>query len=391
MIYLILTGILLFYALYMFINIIAGMFYSSPVYEHIDTDHSFLLFYPAYKPTEQVVDNLNIMKAEIADVNAKLYVLSQDATSEINEQIEDIADYFDAASFSSGEGNAYHKALQFAAGRISKISTGQQRIKSVMIMDPDNVTDQASIKRLLQGRVEGADVVLSRRKATNNSADESLFDGISERINDYMMRRSKQVFGLIPELSGSGMLMDRQLFEQAVMKLDRKAPGMDKQLLINMMSLKQDLKVLFDEGAVIYDEKTEEANAFNRQRMRWFGNQYYNARVFGWALIRSLNPSRMDYAIALCRPPRSVHIVFSMILAPFDLMMFLNGWVSAPLIALSAAALGLSLSAFFINEGIGGRVLRQIFSLSKISIQNGITAFKSLKPGNTGTFIHTRS
>jgi hypothetical protein len=391
MIYLILTGILLFYAAYMFLNIGAALFYKKPASTKTDNKHSFLLFYPAYKPDESLIQNIRHMKAELAEFNAKIYVLSQEAPPEINAELQSLADYFDDRSFRSAEGNAYHRALQFAVGRISQFSTGQEKIESILLMDPDNYTHASSISRLIQGRISGADVVLSRRKAAGSKQASGLFDGMSERINDYMMRRSKQVLGLTPELSGSGMMMQRQLFEQAVHKLDRKAPGMDKQLLINMMFIKDDLNILFDEEALIFDEKTEDNAAFNRQRQRWFGNQYYNARVFGWSLITSGKLSMIDYALALYRPPRSIQIVLSVLLSPFDVLLYLNGWIPFPLVAISALILMLSLTLFFISDKKGRQVISQFLSLSQLSLMNGYTAFKSLMPGNSGTFIHTRN
>ncbi len=390
MIYLIITTVFFFYALYLLLNMAAALFYTKPKLPHRGTEHCFLLFYPAYRPDKKFVQNLERMQEELQGLNAKLYVLSQEADESINQELKQIADYFDAATFSNGEGNAYHKALQFAVGQISRFSTRQQKIRSVLLMDPDNYTDRKSIERLLSAREEGADVVLSRRISISEEGQSSLFDGLSERINDYMMRRSKMVLGLLPELSGSGMMMDRKLFEQAVMKLDRKAPGMDKQLLINMMFSKQDLNIVFDEGALVYDEKTEDSDAFNRQRQRWFGNQYYNASVSGRQLFWSMRASMIDYAVALWRPPRSVQVLVSLLFAPIDLLLYLKGWIPAPLIAASALALIVALSVFLLNEGKWAHAFKKSLSMASISFLNAFSAFRSLLPGNSGRFIHTR-
>lgn len=169
-------------------------------------------------------------------------------------------------------------------------------------MDPDNYMSISSLKRLIEFRISGVDVAISRRKSYSKDTSTSLFDGMSERLNDYMFRRSKSMLGFHPELSGSGMLMDTNLFTQAVIKLDRKSPGMDKQLLIRMMLEKSDLKISYDEDAIVLDEKTEDSEAFNRQRMRWFGNQYYCAYTFGRKLLLSRKLSFVDYGISLWRP-----------------------------------------------------------------------------------------
>lgn len=376
----------------MFGTIIASLFYKAPSYNALNKEkHSILIFYPAYKADLNLVRNISHMRNQIGNLDAKIYVLSQDSGTIIDEKLKSVSDYFDSKSFSSLKGNSYHHALEFAVNQISKYSSVREsKFDSVLIMDPDNTMESASIKRLIQGRLNGTDVALSKRASISQDESISLFDGLSERINDYMLRRAKQVLGLIPELSGSGMLLDTELFTKAVLKLDKKAPGMDKQLLINMMFGCENLNIIFDEKAIVYDEKTTDSASFNRQRLRWFGNQYYNAKKSGIKLLTSGKLSLIDYAVVLCRPPRSFQLVASIALAPIDLVLVYFSLIPLPFLTVSAVFLSLSLVIFLQKEGLLSQIVKMILPIVKTSMVNGFTVLKSLKSDTEGSFIHTR-
>ncbi len=392
MLYTILTSILLFYAIYTLALVLFALIYKPPFYTRESSkDYSLLIFYPAYKADKKLIENLNYMRSQVSMINAKFYVLSQDSDLEIDQELESFSDYFDSKSFSHLKGNSYHHALEFAVKQIELISKDNGiNFDSILIMDPDNTMNSFSIRKLIQGRIHGSDVVLSKRASISQNDSISLFDGLSERLNDYMLRRSKHVLGLTPELSGSGMMVETELFTKAVLKLDKKAPGMDKQLLINMMFDRENLNITFDEEAIVYDEKTTDPNSFNRQRLRWFGNQYYNAKKFTIQLLSSGRLSLIDYAIVLCRPPRSFQMVGSFILIPIDLLLFYFNLIQFPLLTTSAVFLGLSLIIFLNKEGLLSQLLKLIFPMIKTSMINGLTVLKSLKSDNEGSFIHTR-
>ena len=392
MIYLIVSSIFLFYSVYMLFTITAALFYKAPVYKNQGIPkHSVLIFYPAYKPGKNLVENIRKVRKEVAGFDAKIYVLSQDGDEAVNAELRKKADYLDIKSFSNFEGNAYHHALEYAVNRIGEFAKESGRIfDSVLIMDPDNKIESSSFARLLKGREGGAQVVLSRRKSSNQKSSTSIFDGVSERINDHMLRRAKNVLKLTPELAGSGMMMETGLFTRAVLGLDKKAPGMDKQLLVNMMFECENLNILFDDEAIILDEKTENDASFNRQRLRWFGNQYYNAKKFGWKLLKSGKPGMIDYAIALWRLPRSFQVLLSGLLLPIDLLLFWSGVVAFPVFTLSSVFTGLSLLIFLNEEDLLKPVISNIIPLLKTSLVNGWLVLKSQSSSIKGTFIHTR-
>lgn len=390
MIYIVIGGIILFYSLYMFLGIVFGMFYKNPNHETSSakiTNHKLLVFYPAYRPDEQFIRTLIQQKKSLRNLNASVYVLAQQAEPAINKKIIELADFVDSRSFSELNGNSYHHALEYAVGRMEEFGEWD----SILLLDPDNLIDEQSIKRLIAGRISGNHVSLSRRKSYQQEGATSMFDGISERLNDYMFRRAKQVLGFVPELSGSGMMMELPIFSDAVKLLDKKAPGMDKQLLIHMMLGNKDLRISFDDEAIVLDEKTNAEDQFGRQRLRWFGNQYYNAKKFGLKLLGSSNLAHIDYGITLWRPPRSFQVVGITLLLPIDLLAYWFGWTELPFIALSAILSNAAIFLFLWKEGVLGQVVLSIFPILKTALKNGWLAFQSVNKKNQGVFIHTRT
>lgn len=389
-----LIGIIsLFYALYLSFSIVAALVYRSPKLDSLSPEHSFIVLYPVYKAEQELIANIKYMHDQLSGLNYKIFVLSQDSDPMIDIELEKTADIFHKKSFRDHGGNPYHHALKYASGIIIEESSDIN--SSVLLLDPDNRMDRRSVLRLLAIRKNGADVSLSKRVSANQENAISLFDGISERINDYMFRRAKNVLHLTPELSGSGMMMDSALFTEAVSRFDGIAPGMDKQLLINMMSVRESLNVIFDEQSVVVDEKTSDEESFNRQRLRWFGNQYFNARKFGFSLIkegiRNKRIEMIDYAILLWRPPRSFQAVLNVCMIPADLVLIGYDMISVPYFSLAAALMIFSLGLFLKKEGLLGQVIPRLFPVIKTAGRNAVTVIKSQSRSVKGTFIHTRS
>jgi cellulose synthase/poly-beta-1,6-N-acetylglucosamine synthase-like glycosyltransferase len=371
----------------MLLTVGIGLFYKAPHLKLSNNDHSVLVFFPMYKPTRMAVLNLRKQKAELETKGYKLFVLSQEGSISIDNELSDVADYFRSKKFSHLKGNSYHHALQFA---VNEIQFFDGKIDSILLMDSDNYMSINSLNRLVESRIKGSSVAISRRLSYSNNNSTSLFDDMSERLNDYMFRRSKSMLGFYPELSGSGMLMDTNLFKNAVNKLDRISPGMDKQLLIRMMFEENDLRISYNEKAIILDEKTEDSKLFKRQRKRWFGNQYYCAYKFGWKLLSSRKSSLVDYGISLCRPPRSLQIVGTVFLVPLDLFAYSLNLINAPIISFSALGCFVAIGLFLLNEGMFKKVISNIIPLVWTSLKNGYIAVDG-SLNSTGTFIHTRN
>jgi cellulose synthase/poly-beta-1,6-N-acetylglucosamine synthase-like glycosyltransferase len=397
MFYYLFASFLLFYACYFAITILAGfLFKNQRSKEQMDGVKPYVILIPAFRPNQNLERVLRSLKCATQHQNVKIYVLLQESSMAIESMVRRYAHWVDHKSFSSLEGNPYHHALNYAVRRIDSycFSTGFQA-DSVLLLDQDNTIDESSLNVLQYQRNIGADVVQARRKAAFIGNATSTADALSERINDFQLRRGKQTLGLLPEISGSGILFERSLFSHAVANLDKRAPGMDKNLLIQMLMLKPDLNLIYTEEAVIEDEKTDDKAAYSRQRTRWFANQYFNAIYYAHRLlahtIRHRSLKGVDYLITLLRPPRSVQLALINVLAPFEIYLWSQGGLPSLMLTSSALFMDLSLITLMLSEGVGFSFLSSPASLIYTLKFNLASFLQSLNPRLLGTFIHTRN
>lgn len=391
------SALIVFYSAYFAFTLVSGFFFRAGRTGSLSLQAKpYVILIPAFRPTKQLEAVLSRLRKEVDPEKVRIYVLLQDSEMAMESMARSYANWVDHKSFQSLKGNPYHHALNFAVSRINSYcaSTGFAA-ESVLLLDPDNSIDQRSLSILNHYRNIGADVVQSRRIAISKGMGISTADALSERINDYQLRRGKQVLGLLPEISGSGIMFERSLFERAVQNLDKRAPGMDKNLLIQMLMLKADLNLIYTEEAVVSDEKTEKKDAYGRQRTRWFANQYFNAFFYAVKLVlHSLkhgNLKGLDYLLTLLRPPRSIQLALVNVVAPLELIMWLSGLLPLPAMLISAVFMNVPLLLMLLkehNERPLAAVVVNLFSALRLNL---ISFLRSLNPKLLGTFIHTRN
>ena len=115
------------------------------------------------------------------------------------------------------------------------------------------------------------------RKPLDTTQGIQIFDAISERYNDLMLRKGKLKLGGVLEISGSAAVIDSKLFKYAINQMDDQAPGYDKNFMVNLLTGPVRLKSTFNDQMIVREEKTAEVENYEAQRLRWFGEQYYNA------------------------------------------------------------------------------------------------------------------
>lgn len=133
----------------------------------------------------------------------------------------------------------------------------------------------------------------------------AVLDAISEELNNSIFRKGHRAMGLSSALIGSGMAFDYALFK-ARMKDIKAIGGFDKELELTL--LRDDYQIEYLNDALIYDEKVQKVEVFEKQRKRWLSAQFiYFGRFFipGLrALITSGNIDFFDKVYQMISPPR---------------------------------------------------------------------------------------
>jgi hypothetical protein len=394
-----LSAYLLFYSLYWLILTLFGLPHFQPKSGvKNQSNPELLLVLPAYKPGNIFYRVLDSISAAIKGRNIKVLVLFQECDDQELIAYAKASNFFvQEKSFANEEGNTYQHALKYITQQITRgRNRNICRPEFVMLVDKDNLLSLDFFSSIPQGIYDRFDIIQGKRKAIQSTGAIALFDTISELLNDMMFRRAKVRIGGMIEISGSGALIETDLFIQTINKLDPQAPGFDKNFMANLLTSKRDIRSIFWPESVLLEEKTSDINSYNPQRVRWFGEQYYNAiynaKPLLAAALRYKRFAALDYWITLCRPPRSIQVMIAPFLAIAELAWFAysNEWYfTIPLFTLSFVVLAISVLIFLSSEKLVSRAVMNSLSLPLLAWRNLLNAAKSIRKENQGKFIHT--
>ncbi|GAA4841164.1 glycosyltransferase [Algivirga pacifica] len=384
----------LFYSIYTSFHLLNGSKRVSREKKGKNIDISYqewVVFLPAYKPGKVFLEVLEAIQNAAFPGKLHIYVLLQEASEEIASKIKAYDGvYVEEKSFKEVIGNPYHEVLRYMCRQTKdRISKGELQPTHVVLLDKDNIV-ASDFFEVMASNIQDYDIVQGRRAPLKVETAGQAYDALAEALNDAMFRMSRMKIGASPEFSGSGLVFDFASFDYATTHLDPKAPGMDKNLLIQLLLRDQPPLIGYIPEAVIYEEKTEKLEALQSQRVRWFGNQYYNALYYWKKLFSKGKLDTIDYAIALFRPPRSVHWLLLLLGTGLELICWMFFGSFFPLFSVSLLATGLGITKFVLSEKKRGKWFRQIMKkVPSIALNNLLSVWKGIQKKSQGKFIHT--
>ena len=162
-----------------------------------------------------------------------------------------------------------------------------------VILDADNLMAGDFLSKINDGFNQGFRVIQGHRVAKNTDTSFAILDAASEEINNHIFRKGHRVLGLSSALIGSGMAFEYLFFKN--MMADIKAiGGFDKELELKLLRDRQTIGYL--EDALVYDEKTQKADNFQRQRKRWLSAQFiYFSNYLGSGLKHLFLKGNIDF------------------------------------------------------------------------------------------------
>ncbi len=392
------AGYFLFYSFFLL-----GLILTSTIERKRHTDYineqnpEVLIILPAYKPGAVFMNVLNAVEQVSKARDIQVYVLLQNAEYKYKEYADAKGFFVEEQTFDHLGGNSYQHALRHVSKVIQReIKLGRWNPEFVMIVDKDNLLSADFFNNIPERIYEGFDVIQGRRSPLGTQSAIAFFDNLSERLNDRMLRSAKETMGSMIEISGSGALIETDLYINAIHKLDINAPGFDKNFMIQLLTSERDVRTTFWTASELKEEKTAELDVHNPQRVRWFGEQYYNALFHGRALFSAFRKHKrfgaLDYLLTLWRPPRSVQFIFVPLLGVAEAVWFFisGSWpLQFPLFILAALVLAVAAVVFLLKEGILLQALKHSTKLPALAFHNFFNALRSIRKENRGTFIHT--
>ena len=367
-------------ALYSFILSFSGLFYKSKQAPEASQKRMMAVLIPAYKEDQVIVGVAeNALRQQYPADKYDVVVIADSLKPMTLEKLRQLPIKVVEVSFEkSTKVKALNKAMQLIGDNYD----------CAVILDADNFMEKEFLSKMNDLFALGYRAIQGKRDPKNENTSMALLDGLSETINNFIYRQGTVALGMSASLNGSGMAFDYRMYKEIMACMDS-IGGFDRELELKL--IEQNTKVYFAKHAIVYDEKVENTEVFERQRKRWISSQFFYLKKYfipGCASVLKGNFSFFNSAVLRnIQLPRLLNLG---LLTFITLLSFiLRSYVAFnPLIWLAL----LSLSIMAMVLGIPGKfysvkLLKSILLIPTIFFKMLMLMFK-LKGANK-TFIHT--
>jgi len=253
-----------------------------------------------------------------------------------------------------------------------------------LVLDVDNVMENEFLAKI-NARLQNDEVIVQgHRTAKNLDTPFAILDGLSEEINNHIFRKGHVALGVTSALSGSGQAMKYEIYKALMSEIESAVE--DKELEFSMV--KERIKVHFENDALVFDEKVQNAKVFSSQRRRWIASQFFDfhavLRKGVYNLLRYGNFDFFDKALQRIILPRILLIGLSffscvILFIPFTQL----GWYFISLFAICSFSYIIAIPASFYTMSTVNAALRlpQAFGLMILAMVKS--------KGGADKFIHT--
>lgn len=197
-----------------------------------------------------------------------------------------------------------------------------------VVLDADNLMKNDFLKRvnnLIQNK--GHKAIQGQRAPKNLDKKLSMLDGLSEAINNHIYRQGATAVNLSASINGSGIAIQYGLFKRKLAGMDS-IGGFDRELEVLMM--REGVKVYYYKDAIVFDEKVEDLGAFQNQRRRWISSQYFYLKKYFYEGVAALSKGHMAFfnsaVLRNIQLPRFLNI--GLLFVTTVVFYFLRGWLS---------------------------------------------------------------
>ena len=282
---------------------------------------SFLILFPAYKEDTVIVHSVRqFLEQSYPKDLYEVVVISDHMQEKTNELLRQLAITLLTPQF---EKSSKAKALQYTIKEIngqSSVDNGQSstvngqwstvngQFDYVVILDADNVVLPDFLEQVNVSCQQGYRAIQCHRCAKNCDNDVAVLDGVSEEINNTIFRKAHNTIGLSSALIGSGMCFTFEWFKRNVNLLNSAVEDRELESLL----LQEKVFIKFEENIHVFDEKVNNHENFERQRLRWLNGQLQTLLIMLPNIPHAIatgNINYIDKTIQQALIPRSILLV----------------------------------------------------------------------------------
>ncbi|RYE37175.1 MAG: glycosyltransferase family 2 protein [Sphingobacteriaceae bacterium] len=245
------------------------------------------------------------------------------------------------------------------------------------IIDSDNLVHPDYLNEMNLFFSKGYQAVQGMRAAKNLNTTLACLDAARDIY--YHFYDGKLLFkaGSSATLSGSGMAFTTELYRFCLDNLDITGAGFDKVLQAEIVKYR--LQIAYAKKAIVYDEKTMQADQLVKQRSRWI-NSWFKYSGLGFGLIylgfKNFSVNQVLFGTVLLRPPLFIFLILSGMCAVANL------WIMPACTLYWLAGFAAFILSFFIallHSKTNYRIYRALFGIPKFMFYQVLSLMKMRK------------
>lgn len=253
-----------------------------------------------------------------------------------------------------------------------------------VVLDVDNIMEKNFLAKINARLQDNQMVIQGHRTAKNLDTAFSILDGISEEINNHIFRKGHVALGVTSALSGSGQAMQIKAFKEAMSNIHSSVEDKDLEYYL----LRNGHKVLYENDALVFDEKVQNSKVFTSQRKRWISSQFYEMnKVLAEGIKDLLYNGKFDFfdkGLQRVIMPRVLLLGFSFFCALFYFIPFIQlGKYFLALFIINCLSYIVAIPSSYFN-------LNTLKAALRLPLAFFLMFFAMIKSkGNSKKFVHT--
>ncbi len=239
----------------------------------------------------------------------------------------------------------------------------------VLVFDPDNLAHPEALNVINIRHQSGFKAVQGKRIAKNIDSTYAALDALGEHYYDFYARKMPYIIGSSSTIAGSGMSIDFDLYmsniKREMVNLQKEGIVVSEDKALQLELVSDGHRIAYEEKAIIFDEKVDQAEQVSRQRTRWLNSYFRHLGDVFPVLLKGLftgNFNQFYFGLNTMMPPLVILFGGTVIMF-FIVTWFSIFWGMALLLSLMAFALN-----FLISLGLNHTPLKVWQAIPKIPL-----------------------
>jgi len=137
----------------------------------------------------------------------------------------------------------------------------------LVIFDPDNLVHPNFLHILNTWYNKGYQAVQGNLQSKNKESIYAQLDSLGVLVGNFLERDVRSMLGLSVNIWGCGVSVKKEVYQKIIYDSKSRLGGFDKHMQTEIA--KNVSRIAYAQEAIVYDEKVDDGNNFERQRIRW--------------------------------------------------------------------------------------------------------------------------